>query len=121
MELEAVPYYRLPRDEDGRRSFHWDRLFELALRWQPGVPIPEGMVSASSRKTDTPVHMGVAALTTLGGGGEISQRQLDAALSWLYAALSFYEGAIYEPYPGRNTEALGNLRELLDELTGTVQ
>lgn len=117
MMLTTVPYYRIERDEDGRPNRDFDRLFMFALRWQPEVEISAEMISATSRKKgEPPQHAGTAALHTLRDAGDISQRQLDAALCYLFDAIAYYEGGPDEPYPGRNEEASNNLRELLHEL-----
>jgi hypothetical protein len=50
----------------------------------------------------------------------VSLSQLSAALVYLRDGIAFYEAEPPEPYPGRNQEALGNLRDLLAELTGEV-
>ncbi|MET0441321.1 MAG: hypothetical protein ABW071_04985 [Casimicrobiaceae bacterium] len=120
MMLTVVPYYRIPRDEDGRPSRLFDRAFELALRWQGDIDIPAEMISnASKRKGEAPVHAGAVALHNLRDANDISQRQLDAAFAYLQAMIAFYEGDPwegFEPYQGRNKEAATNLRDLLDEL-----
>jgi hypothetical protein len=120
MILETVPYYRIPRDDDGRPSRLFDRLFEMALRWHAEIEIPADMVSSASKKRgDPPQHMGEVALHNLRDGNDVSQRQLDAALAYLRAAEAFYESNPWEgiePYPGRNQEAADDFQELLAEL-----
>jgi hypothetical protein len=120
--LTTVPYYRIPRDEDGKPSRLFDRTYEMALRWHAEIDIPDEMVSAASKKKgEAPVHAGEVALNLLRDANDISQRQLDAAFAYLHAAIAFYESDPwegFEPYPGRNAEAAANLRDLLDELSG---
>ena len=115
--LTTVPYYCIDREEDGRTSREYDRLFTLAVRWYPEIEIPEGMVSAVSRKRgEEPQHAGLTALNTLRMGNPISRHQLDCALNWLDQATDYYEAGPAEPYPGRNEEAARNLRDLREEL-----
>jgi hypothetical protein len=121
MLLTTVPYYRIPRDEDGRPSRNFDRLFEMALRWHGDIEIPDDMISASSkRKGEEPVHAGAVALHNLRDANDISQRQLNAAFAYLRDMIAFFEGNPwegFEPYPGRNKEAATDLRELLAALS----
>lgn len=120
--LTTVPYYRIPRDEDGHPSRLFDHAFTMALRWHAEIDIPDELVSSTSKKRgEPPVHAGEVALKLLRDANDISQRQLDAAVDYLAAAINFYtsdpwEG--FEPYPGRNHEAATDLINLLNELTG---
>lgn len=124
MMLTTVPFYRIERDEDGRPSREFDRLFTLALRWWPEIEIPDEWVSSASRaamradKHALPRHAGEVALRLLSQANDISQYQLDAAFAYLNAAIAWYESDPAEPYTARNAEAVGNLRDLLDELEG---
>jgi len=115
--LTVEHFYRIPRDEDGRVSREFDRLFEHVTRWWPEVEIPDDMVSAASRKKGESEHMGAAALHQLRDGGAVSQRSLDAALDYLDRAIGWYESGPAEPFPGRNEEALIDMHEMRTALT----
>jgi hypothetical protein len=118
--LDQITYYRIAHDEDGptHRSSLVQRPFTMALRWIPDIPIPEDRISATSRKRgDAPVDAGAVALHSLSNGGEIAQRHFDNAVAYLRDAIAFYAAGPDEPYPGRNDEAVNDLRELLGELT----
>jgi hypothetical protein len=110
--LVAVPFYKIPRNEDNRREQIYDRMFELALRWEPF-----GAYDPSGEAVDYElVVQGRTILNRLVQGDAISQEHLDRAFEYLEAALSYYEQTDYEPYPGRNKEAYDNLLELRTEL-----
>lgn len=120
MMLQTVPYYCIPRDEDGTPSREFDHFFQRALCWWPEIEIPEGMVSATSRKRgEEPRHKGEVALGLLRDGNDISQAQLAAAIDYLQKCVSFYENHPWEdvePYPGRNEQAATSFRELAAEM-----
>jgi len=112
MNLTTTTYYSIQRSEPERREQAYDRTFVLALRWQPlreFHPENEGLDSDW-------VAAGTRHLDRLKSGDEISERHLNLALDYLDAALAYYERITYEPYPGRNAEAAGNLRDLIHEL-----
>lgn len=95
--LEQVTYYRLPRDEDGRRSREHDVVFEMALRWQP---------------FDTAeLNKGAGLLRRLRDGDKVSVDEVVLIGVYLCAAVEHYRTAD-EPYPGRNEEAIRDLRNV---------
>jgi len=109
--LVVEHFYRIPKDEDGRVNREFDRLFQHVARWWPDVEIPEGMVSAASRKKGEPEHMGAAALHQLRDGGAVSQHSLNAALDYLKRAHEWYASEP-EPFPGRNEEARKDMYDM---------
>lgn len=101
MKLEPVTYYRLARDADGRpdHNSHTQRLFTMALRWHPEID-----------------DAGATALHRLRAGDEIAERHLGAGVAYLRTAIVYYHAAEFEPYPGRDQEAINDLSALLNEL-----
>jgi len=119
LKLEQITYYRIAHDEDGptHRSSLVQRPFEMALRWIPDIPVPADRVSSTSKKRgEAPTDAGAVALHGLSNGNEISYRHMKMGIAYLLDAIAFYAAEPDEPYPGRNDEALTDLRELLREL-----
>jgi hypothetical protein len=112
MKLEQVNYYRIRRNEDDRRETIHDRLFEMALRWEPLTAFdPDGKGVDAEIVTAGKTH-----LNRLMQGDEVSERHLQMGLDYLIEAILYYDLTTYEPYPGRNKEAAADLRALSTEL-----
>ena len=99
--IVAVTYFRIPRDQDGRRSRYFDREFENVLRWFP----------ESEDISDD--HPGRSALRSLREGQDISVRQMDDAIAYLDRSYDYYQASPDEPYVGRNAEACRDVLEML--------
>lgn len=105
MTLATIPYYRIPRSDDGRVNREYERQFEMGLRWRPDG----GFADDDARSI----------LGRLRGGDEVSARHLALAVEYLNAAIAFYsEPGLVEPYPRRNAEAVADLRALRGLLGG---
>lgn len=110
--LKEVSHYHIPRNELGQVESIYDRQFDRALRWQPhptydprGVGVDETLLS-----------VGKSTLRRLMEGDAVSEAHLRAGIDYLKAGIRFYGGTEWEPYPGRNAEAMANFQDLLDLL-----
>lgn len=104
--LTQVAYFAIARQDDGRVSRDYERLFTMALRWAPDY----------GRISEDVMQRGLGALRSLNDGQDVSEDRLNAARGYLALAIEHYETATWEPYPSRNAEAIADLRALLAEL-----
>jgi len=110
--LTIVPYYCIPRNDDDKRESIYDRLFEMALRWEP-IPAHDPDDLGVDPEL---VTLGRTVLRRLVQGDCVSEAHRDAAIEYLRKAIEFYSAAPWESYPGRNNEAHTDMVNLLDEL-----
>lgn len=104
--LQPTTYYTMPRDEDGRRSREHDIVFEHALRWHPDFD--------DALAVD--IERGAGLLRRLSNGDKISGSEVALIGDYLSAAIEYYK-VEPEPYPGRNDEAIRDLRRMWELLT----
>jgi hypothetical protein len=99
--LQRVPFYRIPRIEEGRRNRSYDHVFENALRWQPEFGTTERARGLMRR---------------LMNGDTINEDELNLIVVYLFDAVAWYQNDP-EPYPGRNNEAINDIVRLRQALT----
>lgn len=108
--LTPVVYYTIPRNEEGARESIHDRAFILALRWEP---LPEYDPNGVGVDPELVEH-GRRHLNRLMQGDAVSGEHMRRAHIYLLKAIDYYSADPWEPYPGRNGEAVVDLRMLVE-------
>ena len=113
--ITAITHYVIPRDEDGRKSADFERLYEYGMRWHWAEEINTDIEE---------MHRGLRGLNALRTASAISDAQLRCVLAFLGAGIDFYESSPWgglEPYEGRNADAVKDIRALLAAVTPTQE